>query len=244
MSNRFILLCILISSSIFYYHYAVYAKESAVVINEIAWMGTSSSANDEWIELLNTTDQTINVSGWTIKSSDDKLKISLKGEIGAGNFYLLERTNDTSLPDIKADLIYKGALNNGGMDIKLYDTLGNVIDEATSPSSWLAGDNVTKRTMERTNNSLWQTSKDLGGTPRAKNSTGYIKTESKASVSKEKVLTESKKTGNKNNVAFTTAAIDSDNKNTPFIIFLISLLLILVSGGIILFLKFKRTKRV
>ena len=36
-----------------------------VVISEIAWMGTTASSNDEWIELYNNTSSAIDFAGWT-----------------------------------------------------------------------------------------------------------------------------------------------------------------------------------
>ena len=157
------------------------ATQNDVLINEIAWMGTANSANDEWIELFNNTDSPIDLSGWILRSADDpsvdsgqvKLKINLKGQIPVKGFYLLERTDDSSVPGITTDLIYKGALTNGGMDLKLYDNLGNPIDQVNYLSGWPAGDNKTKQTMERING-VWQTSKNPNGTPKTENSTGVI----------------------------------------------------------------------
>ena len=42
--------------------------EAAVVINEIAWMGTVSSANDEWLELYNDGTEEVSLDGWIIVS--------------------------------------------------------------------------------------------------------------------------------------------------------------------------------
>lgn len=159
-----------------------------VVINEIAWMGTESSANDEWIELFNNTENAINLNGWTIKSTDGTPEIKLTGIISLKSFYLLERTDDTTIPQIAADQIYTGALGNNGEDLNLYDNSGNLIDKINCSSGWFAGDNPTKQTMERINTlvsgnepSNWQTSQNPGGTARDKNSiilaTEEIKTE-------------------------------------------------------------------
>ena len=146
------------------------ASRSDVVINEIAWMGTAHSANDEWLELKNNTANQIVLDGWSLQSADGKLKIKLKGTISANGFYLMERTDDTSVPNITADLIYTGALSNTGMDLKLYDNLNNLIDEVNCTGKWFAGDNATKQTMERTATG-WQTSTSPEGTPKAQNST-------------------------------------------------------------------------
>lgn len=201
-------------------------------------MGNTNSVNDEWIELKNTTSQNIDLFGWLIKSSDEKIKIHLRGQILANSFYLLERTDDSSVLNTKADIIYKGTLNNNGMDLGLYNSSSIRIDNVNYLSGWPAGDNETKQTAERTTLNNWQTSKDPGGTPREQNSLGATKTAVKISLPEEKSLTEPKKTDIKNNVVFTP--IENLPNNDTFLIFLISFLLILISGGILLFLKFKR----
>ncbi len=141
-----------------------------IMINEIAWMGTNISANDEWIELYNSTNLPISLDGWQLVAQDETPKINLSGTIPANGFYLLERTDDNTLPDISADQIYTGALNNIGEKLELYDNSGNLIDLVDCSSGWLAGDNVTKQTMERVESKNWQSSQNTGGTPKAKNS--------------------------------------------------------------------------
>src|SRR5258707_13887588 len=64
-----------------------------VVLNEIAWMGTLASANDEWIELVNNTSSAINLTGWTLTAADGTPSIVLSGGIPAGGYFLLERTD-------------------------------------------------------------------------------------------------------------------------------------------------------
>lgn len=142
----------------------------SVVINELAWMGTTTSANDEWMELRNTTNEEINLSGWLLKTTDGKMKIYLAGKIPANGFYLLERTDDGSVPSITANQIYTGALSNTGLSLELFKTSQILIDSIAFTGGWPAGDNATKQTMERTESGAWQTSKNPGGTPRAQNS--------------------------------------------------------------------------
>ena len=140
-----------------------------IIINEVAWMGTLTSANDEWVELYNQTGVAINVEGWRLKSSDGSPQINLAGTIPAQSFWLLERTDDSSVINISADQIYTGALNNNGETLELYNT-GELIDSLIGSGAWPAGDNSTKQTMERKDDKSWQTSRDAGGTPKAKNS--------------------------------------------------------------------------
>ena len=143
----------------------------AVVINEIAWMGTENSSSDEWIELYNTNNQQVDLSGWILEAADDAPIINLGGSIPANGYFLLERTNDDSVPNIVADQIYTGTLSNSGEHLILKDSDNNIIDEINSTEEWPAGNNSTKQTIERTTDG-WQTSLNSGGTPKALNSSG------------------------------------------------------------------------
>ncbi|MFH1611897.1 MAG: lamin tail domain-containing protein [bacterium] len=146
----------------------------SIIINEIAWMGTIEFANDEWIELYNPTDQEIDLTGWILKAEDDTPNISLTGTIASQGYFLLERTDDSSVPDIIADQIYTGALGNNGELLELYDAENHLIDSASYPKDGPPGDNTTRQTMERTSSGEWQTSQDVGGTPKAINSAGDL----------------------------------------------------------------------
>ncbi|MCD6550102.1 lamin tail domain-containing protein [bacterium] len=152
------------------------AKASSVVINEIAWMGTKDSYNNEWIELYNNTNFDINLKDWKIVSKDKSLNITLKGLVPHKGFFLLERSDDSTVPEIKADLIYKGSLSNKGNHLILYNNKGEIEDEINCVSGWFAGNNTTKQTMERknpfqegNNPNNWQCSKIPQGTPKRKN---------------------------------------------------------------------------
>lgn len=145
------------------------SNQGDVVINEICWMGTPVSTYDEWIELFNKTNNPISLDNWLLKAADGTPEIKLSGVIPANGFYLLERTDDQTLPALLADKIYRGTLSNSGEDLDLYDDSGNLIDEVNCSSAWLAGDNSSKQTMERRKTD-WQTSQDPGGTPKTENS--------------------------------------------------------------------------
>jgi len=152
-------------------------KAQAVVINEIAWMGTQTSYNDEWIELYNPLESPVLLDNWTLETKDNSLIINLKGTIRAKSYFLLERTDDTTIPNITADLIYKGGMNNQGKHLLLLDNSGKIIDEIDCSLGWFAGQNETKKSMERINAELngsdpfnWKTSSEKGGTPSIQNS--------------------------------------------------------------------------
>jgi uncharacterized repeat protein (TIGR01451 family) len=163
-----------------------------VVINEVAWMGTSASYYDEWIELHNSnSSRDIDLSGWSLVAADGTPAISLTGVISAQGYFLLERTDDSSVSDIPADLIYTGAMKNspGAEVLTLYDDTGQAVDTANGDGGeWPAGDNGTKQTMERidptapdddsnwcTNDGVTRNGEDasgdpINGTPKAQNS--------------------------------------------------------------------------
>jgi len=157
--------------------------EDCVVINEIAWMGTESSYNDEWIELYNPNESPVNLDNWTIRTNDETLRIKLLGVIGAKSYFLLERTDDSTIPEIIADIIYKGGLSNQGKRLSLLDNSGRIIDDIDCSLGWFAGNNENKKTMERIGSysadpgqllgsdpNNWKTSQNPGGTAKSENS--------------------------------------------------------------------------
>ena len=146
-----------------------------VIINEIAWMGGINSANDEWIELKNISGTPVNLSGWQLWDKEKQIKIILSNgaQLPNNEFLLLERTDDDSVPQLSADFIYAGGLNNSNETLYLFDENCQLMDEVLAFSGWPAGDNNSKRTMERRNDLLWQTSLNSGGTPKNENSSGY-----------------------------------------------------------------------
>ncbi len=123
----------------------------SLVINEIAWMGTANSADDEWIEFYNNSSEDIDLEGWTLTATDETPDIGLAGVVQSQNYFLLERTNDDAISDISANLIYTGALENEGEKLELFDPYNNMIDSVDYSSGWLVGNNDTKQTMERVN---------------------------------------------------------------------------------------------
>ena len=82
---------------------ASFAWAGTVEISEVAWMGTSVSTADEWIELYSAGGA--NLSGWVLKTEDGGMTVNLSGAVPAGGYFLIERTNDDTVPGIAADLI-------------------------------------------------------------------------------------------------------------------------------------------
>lgn len=150
---------------------SVNAESPTVVVSEVAWMGTDGSANDEWIELKNLLGETIELTGWTLAAEDGTPNISLLGEIPPYAHFLLERTDNSTIPEMSSDLIYAGALGNGGERLILRDASGLVVDTVGSAGEWFAGNNTQKSTMVRQNELISGTLPEawgdggIGGTP-------------------------------------------------------------------------------
>ncbi len=132
-----------------------------VIVSEISWMGTVASSFDEWIELANVGNEDVNLSsgsGWTLSFGGNLIKLS--GIIKKGETFLLERTDQTTLPGFIGQL-YTGALSNTGDNMILMDEFGEIQDSLSYLLAWCAGSNTTKSTMERisldTDCSAWRT---------------------------------------------------------------------------------------
>lgn len=133
------------------------------VINEIAWMGTLQSTADEWIELKNEGSAEIDFAGWRLEWRGGEYGLTFGQDkcvstiIPAGGYFLLERTDDTTVPDITADCIYTGALSNSGENLVLKNSSGAEQDRVDGSDNWKIsgsteqiGNNETKNTVQRT----------------------------------------------------------------------------------------------
>jgi beta-lactamase superfamily II metal-dependent hydrolase len=166
-----------------------YGVAPPVVINEVAWAGSSASAYDEWIELYNTTGSAISLTGWKIVDDSGAQTYNLSGTIPAGGYYLIERS--ASVTSVAGDIQIAGiSLANTGDTLELQDAAGTRVDIVNaSGAAWFAGTTNGYYTMERinaggsgdsasnwaNNNGLTRNGTNSGGsaingTPRAKNS--------------------------------------------------------------------------
>ncbi len=145
--------------------------EAAVRINEVAWMGTTSSQYEEWIELYN--DGTAqSLDGWKIyKAGGSTNLISLTGTIGAGQYFLVCRTTPSVTNPLSGACNVSGTfggsgLNNTSEHIILKDDSSASVDSVDATSGWPAGDSASKQTMQWSGS--WITA---AGTPGASNAT-------------------------------------------------------------------------
>ncbi len=133
------------------------APTQSVVINEIMWMGTTKSSADEWIELRNVTDSSIDISQWILENAGGSgtriVHIPGSRSIPANGYYLISNYNENSANSALNTTVDQVAslslLNSANGNITLKDSDGNVIDQAKG-DSWPDGINGTLRqSMER-----------------------------------------------------------------------------------------------
>jgi hypothetical protein len=121
--------------------YAIFEKDTlkvgSIVINEINYNSSPSFDTDDWIELYNFADSTIDLSNWVLKDEDDLHNFTIPENT------LLEKDNylvlckDTLLfgsffPNIK-NIVgnFDFGLNGSGELIRLFDNNLNIIDSLT-----------------------------------------------------------------------------------------------------------------
>jgi hypothetical protein len=144
----------------------IYAPPSfpvgSVLISEVAWAGTLASANDEWIELWNPGDDPIALGGWAV-TDDSDIWAPLTGTLAPGGYLLLERTDDSTISDLRADGIYHGALSDDGERLRLVDPSGHEIDLLNASGGlWPGGDRHSRTSLERFGGEWMSFSGELG----------------------------------------------------------------------------------
>jgi hypothetical protein len=152
----------------------------SVVISEIAWMGTKASSSDEWIELYNRGSVAVDLSGWTLKSTDGSINIVFSASdpdhtIAAGKYFILARAGTFESVVINKNI--SDSISNDGKALELRNASGILIDTANANGgAWPAGvASPSYYTMERHLVSFrdmsanWYT---FGGTPTEKDADG------------------------------------------------------------------------
>jgi len=168
------------------------ASPLGVLINEVAWAGTSSTTTaDEWIELYNTGAIPINLNGWSLKIDDSNSEYLLTSfnasdVIPAHDYFLIARAlgvfTYAGVVDVVVDKTFNGTLpipDTGVVVLRLYDSTPTLVDTANlgKSSGWYAGSaSPNYASMERRGNVLdgpnaWTT---FGGTPFAHASNGLL----------------------------------------------------------------------
>ena len=162
---------------------------SPVRINEVAWMGATTGATHEWVELRKMSSEKINITGWQLLNANENLRATFpQGSFFDDEFIILARAPADSALNLNAGLTFSGAIRNSGEGLRLFDNECNIIDEVFASPNWPAGANASKHTMERVGKVAWASSKGANGTPGMANagtisgSTPVVKTVQKDTV--------------------------------------------------------------
>lgn len=152
-----------------------------ILINEVAWAGTASDkTSHEWIELKNNSGKSVLLKGWQVMNSTRSLRFVFPDiEIFSEGFVLMERTDDETLPNIEADVIYSGSLKNSDESLQLFNATCTLSDEAEAnigtAKTWPAGITSPEyRSMERGSDFSWHSfigspTNGIYGTPKKQN---------------------------------------------------------------------------
>ena len=142
-----------------------------ILLNEIAWMGGGGGSTHEWIEFQNVSGRSVNMSGWQVINENGKMHFTFPQQtIFEDQFLVIARNAANDALGLDTKFIFSGAIRNENESLRLFDNNCRPIDEVLASSSWPAGDNKTKQTMERTKNLLWVDSQSALGTPGRSNS--------------------------------------------------------------------------
>lgn len=129
-----------------------------VIINEINWEGNNTQSSDEWIELRNTTNHEIDLSGWKVIGlgiGGNTITITSGKTIAANGYFLLTNLLETDSnsrlnipPDMQTSSV---SLLDSGEQLVLQTSASITIDLANlTATSWFAGiDTIPNKSMER-----------------------------------------------------------------------------------------------
>ena len=126
-------------------------------------------------------DSDISLNGWQILDKNEEIKIIFeeKDKISVSQLFLLERTNDDSVPNVSADKIYSGNLDDEDEILYIFDENCQLQDEIIANPNWPAGDKNERKSMERDVDFGWYTysggsNYGIFGTPKAENSPKFV----------------------------------------------------------------------
>jgi len=151
-------------------------SHAAVMMSEIAWMGTNESSYCEWVELHNDASTSVPLSGWQLFEGGGATTVfTLSKTIPANGYLLVERVTPSCpdpIPSVndEAGSFGGSGLSNSGEDLVLKDTDGTTVQTLNFSSGWPAGDATTKETMQLSGSS-WVTANPTPDAPTSGSST-------------------------------------------------------------------------
>ncbi|HJM70620.1 MAG TPA: lamin tail domain-containing protein, partial [Candidatus Marinimicrobia bacterium] len=164
---------------------SVAGDSSAIVINEINYNSAADYDVQDWVELVNNTGFTIDLSGWQFKDSDDSHVFVIPEQTILANGEFIVLAEDTTIfndyfpnaGNVVGNLNF--GLSGGGELIRLYNPNGDLIDQVTydDDDPWPDEPDGDGPTLELKNPGLdnsipesWAASENYG-TPGEQNST-------------------------------------------------------------------------
>lgn len=140
------------------------STESNIIISEIAWAGSSFSSADEWIELTNMSNQSVDISGWSLSGASSEPLVFPAGSIlNSYSTFLISNyanTNTNSSLNTQPQMVTTVvSLPNDKLTLTLTTPNGIVVDSAGAGGALFAGKSGGTgssvdgrfRTMERIN---------------------------------------------------------------------------------------------
>ena len=145
----------------------LFLVHAEVSVTEVAWMGTTTSQYEEWVELHNNGSDDVSLTGWKLFKTGGTALFSPTGTISAGSYYLICRATTTLTDPLGGTCNEKGTfggsgLNNTNDQLILKDSSGAVKESIDASGGWPAGDASTKQTMQK-QGSAWITAVSTPG---------------------------------------------------------------------------------
>lgn len=154
-----------------------------VLINEVAWAGEVDNPSKEWIELRNTQDEVVDLTGWRLQDLEESIYIVFEEGESIDEYLLLGRILARDDPDLEykvggvtLDKTYTGVIQNSEESLYLYNQDCELVDTVGGDWKDIGGTASPEyRSAERTDEGGWHTysgelTSGVMGTPRALNS--------------------------------------------------------------------------
>ena len=119
-----------------------YSDQGIVITEVMANPASVSDSYGEWFEVLNTTDSTIDMHGWSIKDLDGDEHQLTSGQatipILSGEYLILAKNGDqTQNGGVNVNYVYNGySLSNSEDEVILVDASGAIVDEVHYSNGW------------------------------------------------------------------------------------------------------------
>lgn len=126
--------------------FAASIHAGTVIFHEIAWMGSTVSEHEQWVELYNADTETVSLSGWWMATDSGSVSNALTGRLRPGQSLFIAATDEPVWAGIPVHQTLQGHLSPDGEVLRLFDHTGREVDRV---DEWYAGHASTAATMQR-----------------------------------------------------------------------------------------------